>query len=314
MIELCFGDSIKGSLRCAQHCGGSTAGAIGLIRAGKLSWIHWLQRKKALAAARAEQAALEKQAISLGGRREDVLSVSFDFSLGDIAEPLAVDDCARKRLLSKQFTADPWGELKEIQSEFEKFWQCCFADLNSLKAHIASGDDIRIWLDTTPSSCCGLLFVANLLEGSDVSVTVMKMPSKCTRPDGVTVTYRGWGEVAPELLGSFLDIAVALSSGEIAALSAQWKKLQGENAPMRAVKDGAVISVGADYYDDIIRAAYPPASCSVAKLIGDVLNCNIGIGDALIAERIRFLLAAGELKTLKNDPSRFYNSVICRAK
>ncbi|MEG1305407.1 MAG: hypothetical protein RSD19_07465, partial [Oscillospiraceae bacterium] len=92
MIELCFGDSIKGSLRCAQHCGGSTAGAIGLIRAGKLSWLHWLQRKKALAAARAEQAALEKQAISLGGRREDVLSVSFDFSLGDIAEPLAVDD------------------------------------------------------------------------------------------------------------------------------------------------------------------------------------------------------------------------------
>ncbi|MEG1175607.1 MAG: DUF3658 domain-containing protein [Ruthenibacterium sp.] len=313
MLEVCFGDSVKGALRCAQNVGGSCGGAMGIavIGGGRL---HWWQRRKMLAKARAEQRALEQGAIALGGTKEDLVGISFDESEGDIAAPLTADDCPRKRRVVEWLTADPWGEQEEMQTEAENFWQRCMADLEKLKTRAAAGEAVRIWADETPSAACGLLFAADLLRGMDCPVSVVKLPPQMERPDGTIVRYVGWGEVRPELFGSFLGGAVTLSKEQRALLAQQWKRLQEENAPLRAVQDGQVVSVGMDYYDALIRKEYPADSCRVAELIGNVLGKHRpGVGDFFIAQRIRTLLADGELTIRKNDPSRFYNTVIARA-
>lgn len=314
MLDVCFSDSMKGALRYAQHCGNTLGGAtaIGVIGQGKL---HWWQRRKALKKAQAERRELEKQAISLGGTSEDVLGLSFNFSCGDIAAPLDLEECPRKQFVFQWLTADTWEKLDEMQDSSKRFWQDCLADLEKLKTRASKGEPVRIWADATPSSACGLLFTADLLRDSNCQITIVPLPYQYKRPDGVIIEYCGWAEVVPELFGSFLNEAIVLSKECLTSLAEQWRNLQNENAPLRVVKGETVVSANEDYYDELIRQEYPKDSCRVAELIGNVLGRHCpGISDWLIAQRIRMLISNNELQVCQDDPVHFYNTVITRTK
>ncbi|MEG1932121.1 MAG: DUF3658 domain-containing protein, partial [Pygmaiobacter sp.] len=318
MLEVCFGDSEKGMLACAQHCGSSNGGGARVVSLGQRGggnpfvWVKARREKEAeIERQRQEQQQLEAQAIPLGGTKQDLVGLSFALDMGDIAAPLTAGDCPRRQLIYRWLTADPWGEQQEMQAEAEQFWQACLVDLETLKARAARGETVRIWVDATPGAACGLRFTAALLEGIECPITVVNLPLRVERPDGTSVSYRGWGEVLPEQAGALLSGAQLLSAQQCAALAAQWKTLQRENASLRAVQGERVISVGEDYYDDRIRAEYPVGTCRVAELIGRVLSKqNPGVGDNFLAQRIRVLLQQGELMLVRDDPKRFYNTII----
>ena len=106
MIELCFGQSTQGALRCAQHCGGGGRKAFGVIfgRAeadgsgedvesttvigyddGKKPTkreIRQIQRDF-----QRKQEELAREAIPLGGNPGDVLALSLGLDMGDIGSP-----------------------------------------------------------------------------------------------------------------------------------------------------------------------------------------------------------------------------------
>jgi len=91
------------------------------------------------------------------------------------------------------------------------------------------------------------------------------------------------------------------------------KALLGQNAPLRAVVNGRVRSVGEDFYDDLIRRNLPEGRTKIANIIGEVLGREKpGIGDVWLAERIRQMLSTGELRMLREDRERFYRSVVER--
>ena len=97
-------------------------------------------------------------------------------------------------------------------------------------------------------------------------------------------------------------------------MASRWRELQQENAPLRAVVNGRVRSVGADFYDGLIRKHIPEGQTKIANIIGDVLGREKpGIGDIWLAERIRWMLSTGELRMVREDPERFYRSVVERA-
>lgn len=315
MLDVCFGSGIKGSLSCAQHCGGSHQGATLIAVSGTHKFLHWRKYRKILAEARRAQQTLDAQAIPLGGMREDLCGISFDFSLGNISAPLTIADCPKKQLMCAQYAADDPEKFAQSQAYALHIWECCMEDLEKLKTRSALGEPVRIWVDKTPSAACGLLFVADLLKASSCEITVILLPAQEERPDGTVVKYRGWGDVAPELFASFLNRGIVLSQNAIASLSRQWQQLQAENALLRVVKDSTVVSAAADYYDHFIRLEYPENTCSIAQIILNVLTkYDLGIGDWLIARRIRVLLANGELQIVKEDPTRFYKTLVARAK
>ena len=96
-------------------------------------------------------------------------------------------------------------------------------------------------------------------------------------------------------------------------LAARWKELKEENAPLRAVVNGEVRSVEETFYDGLIRKHLPAGEKKVAALIGEILGRERpGIGDIWLADRIRAMIAAGELELVREDPERFYRSVIRR--
>ena len=177
------------------------------------------------------------------------------------------------------------------------------------------GDTVRIWADRTPHSACGLLHAASLLKDTKAAVHVVFLPLWRETGDGKTlVSYLGWGEVEPELFGHFLSHEIPVPPVALGAMAHQWEALRRENAPLRAVVNGQVRSVGEDFYDDLIRRHIPEGQTKIANIIGDVLGREKpGIGDVWLAERIRWMLSAGELRMVREDPERFYRSVVERA-
>lgn len=299
MLELCFSQSARGGLRCAQHCGGGGRKIIGVImgrddgRPATRKEIRQAQKQ-----AQQKREALDREAIPLGGTPSDVLELSLGLDMGDIREPLGE---ARRELLRRWYDGN--------DEAADRDWQETLGSADRLRA-CGPGDTIRIWVDHTPSSACGLLHAASILEKTGAAVSVVPLPH--WREEGkAVVSYQGWGEVEPELFGHFLSREEPVPPLILGVMASRWRELQQENAPLRAVVNGRVRSVGADFYDGLIRKHIPEGQTKIALIIGDVLGWEKpGIGDIWLVERIRWMLSAGELRMVREDTERFYSSVV----
>lgn len=304
MLELCFDMSTRGALRVAQHCGRGGKGAVGVIVAASDQGdpaVAEQEARRAAEAFRRHQEELEREAIPLGGDPGDVMTLSLGLDMGDIREPLGE---VRHQLLKQWYD---WDEVAD------RDWGRCLEAAEHLKA-VGPGDTVRIWVDRTPASACGLLHAASLLKDTKAAVHVVALPPWRERPDGVVETYLGWGEVEPERFGHFLSREEPVPPLALGAMAHRWEVLQKENAPLRAVVNGQVRSVGEDFYDDLIRRHIPEGQTKIAPIIGNVLGQEWpGIGDVWLAERIRWMLSTGELRMVREDREMFYSSVVERA-
>lgn len=310
MLEVCFSDSAKGALLLAQHCGGDViAASIGVITNARGLRAVW-EKRKALREYKKRRAELKKLAVPLGGRREDVVSVSFGLSEGDIRSPITPGECPRKACVRDWLAFSRYGEKIDLEAEVDAFWDGCLADLRKLQAR---PDRVRIWLDATPDAQCGLLFLADLYREGGTKLHLVELPRQVRQPDGCLVEYRGWAEVEPERFGAFLSRERVLPSSEVRTMAGQWQTLQAENAPLRVVEQGRVVSAGLDYYDGLIRQAIPDAPCQAAQIIGTALGKQkVPTGDRFIAKRLQHFIDAGELAVVQPGDEGFYSMVVRR--
>ena len=303
MLELCFDMSTRGALRVAQHCGRGGKGAVGVIVAASDQGdpaVAEQEARRAAEAFRRHQEELEREAIPLGGDPGDVMTLSLGLDMGDIREPLGE---VRHQLLKQWYD---WDEVAD------RDWGRCLEAAEHLKA-VGPGDTVRIWVDRTPASACGLLHAASLLKDTKAAVHVVVLPFWRERPDGVVETYLGWGEMEPERFGHFLSREEPVPPLALGAMAHRWEVLQKENAPLRAVVNGQIRSVGEDFYDGLIRRHIPEGQTKIANIIGNVLGQERpGIGDVWLAERIRWMLSTGELRMVREDKEMFYSSVVER--
>lgn len=315
MIDLCFSQSVKGSLRIAQHRNriGGGKSVIGVIYADGDTPPTEEEQAAYLEKARAEQAWRQSRAVPLDGSFEDVLALPLGLDRGDIAAPIE-EDCPRQALIRKWIITDTLGTPEEAENHARQHWEGCLRDLEALNRR-AAAEPVRIWVDNTPGCRCGLLFAASILTKiKSAEVTMIPIPEWAERYDGTIIQYTGWGEVHPEEFGLYLDRAVPLSQSVLRLLAHEWRQLQEENAPLRAYVNGRVMSVGEDFYDHLIRREIPAAdSIKVAEVIGNVLGRQKpGIGDGILADRIRWMLSTGELRMVEENDEMFYRSIIER--
>lgn len=112
--------------------------------------------------------------------------------------------------------------------------------------------------------------------------------------------------MAPEEIGSFLSLEREISPLARNSLAREWKELQTENAPLRAVVNGRLCSVDEHFYDYFIRAAVPEGDFAVGILIGAVLGkYQLRICDGLIARRIRAMIGEGTLRIVKKSDNPY---------
>ena len=319
MLQLCFGDSVKGSLVCAPHIGNTIGGATAVIISTDKPLDTPLKKAafavyRTLAApfykrrAQKQEARRRAEAVPVDYEPNDVVALLGDLNEGPIAGDLMSD--ARKEVVRAWLCFSPHGDETATDADVEQYWQACQKDLQTLLTRARAGEPVRIWYNHTPANLCGLYAAAALLEDAPCQITVIETPELETK-DGVT-RRAALGERGPTEMGALLQYERPLPDADRRALAAHWRSLQAENAPLRAEQNGHLTSVPADFYDTMILSKAPANEIMVAQLIGKVLvECRLGIGDQLIYRRIEHLIQAGRLQKTKHGAGP-YQDMLCR--
>lgn len=304
MVEIVFSDSACGSLKMAQHFGegeyrGGCIGAV--ISHADGSEPSQAERDEALRRAE-ERARREWEAGSpMGGNPGDVFSFALNWSMGDISEQ--TPGPVRQAVLNRQYkfvTSDMASETKALLDRAE-------AALTVMRERSSGGEPVRIWYSDTSDELCGFYWLMAQLETLGEAcgpVYAVKLPRYEPGKDETLVTHSGWGEIGPGEWSGYLPLAKPVSPLLRRVCARHWKQLQQENAPLRGALNGQLVSLPEDAYDSFIRreiAAEDP-EFEEPMVIGRVLNRELGIGDALIAERIEAMVQAGELEALSQPP------------
>lgn len=301
MIEVLFSDSACGSLKAAQHCGPGTylGGCIGVI----ISKSDGSKPTKAEIKA-AQQEAAEKErlacenAVPMEGISTDIFGFSLSLSIGDIAEENGIAN--RQRVLERLYSIYPNNEGREAAQEMI---DTATKNLKAIHHRINAGEVVRIWYSNQPDDMCGLYWFLSQLKNSDINnlqIVTVKLPEWEIEGENV-VRKSGWGEVSPEEWHPYLKLQQSLPTALIKGHGYSWQTLQGENAPLRAVLNGQLVSVPETLYDDFILRviAAEQDEFREANIIGRVLgNYQLGIGDAWIALRIEKMIEDGKLKAI----------------
>lgn len=103
-----------------------------------------------------------------------------------------------------------------------------------------------------------------------------------------------------------VSTARTFTTDEIRMYAEMWGELVLENAPLRAVVNGTVLSVSEDFYDFIIWNRLTEKPVKECRLIGDILGqVPIGIGDWWYAARIEHFIRQGRIKAVEDSKNKY---------
>lgn len=304
MLEIVFNESAAGSLKCGIgrgiECGGVTAIVLLHEDGHPATEEEREAARKQLAEREARDRQKRAQAIPLDGSPTDILAFSAAFSVGPLADDrpdcLGGNRLETLRLLTGCYPADAADAASEMLCRARK-------NLETLLRRVRQGEGVRVWCSQSPDEQCGLYWLAAQLAASKRTpeVTLVTLPAFEERRDGVIVRRTSFGEVAPEEWGRLAQDGVPLPKNYLLGLSSRWAQLQAENAPLRAVVNGQLVSVPEDFYDPFLLRELDalPDEFREAKLIGLTMGkYQLGVSDGWYAHRIGQLLQEGRLVPL----------------
>lgn len=302
MIEILFGDSACGSLKVAQHYGKGKyqGGSIGVI----ISHADGSKpTKEEVEAARqeAEQKArlAWENATPLGGNSADIYGFNLVLSVGDISENKP--GIKRKQTLEHLYGVYPNNEgLYAAQEIFKRLNE----NLTTVRERAAAGEFLRIWYSNQPDEMCGLYWFMEQLDQWKVhseQVSVVKLPEWEADEKENIIRKNSWGEVSPDEWYRYLPMQKPVTPVFKQSCASHWQELQEENAPLRAMLNGQLVSVSEKLYDDFIlrEIAAEGEEFQEAMIIGRVLGkYRLGIGDSWVAFRIEEMIHSGRLEVV----------------
>ena len=287
MIEILFTESAAGSMKLAKGIknivGSSTAVFIHNENGAEIS-----PAELAAERLRMEEEYRKKRenAIQVEGTPRDVVWFPLNLSIGDISDPFS--DTRTEFLQSTVMIGGP--DFSRIGAELMETAR------RSLERVRSAREPVRIWTSRNPDEFCGFCHILTELP-KDADIRVVELPEYEVFGKEIR-TYSDWGEIDPYELGRFQRLERPLSTTERRYFSMLWRTMQQENSPLRAMVNGQLLSVGADFYDGIIlrEVEKQPREFHEGRLIGDVLGrYQLGLGDSLIALRIEEFISRGML-------------------
>lgn len=318
MLEIVFNESAAGSLKCGIgrgiECGGVTAIAI-LHEDGRPATEEEQEAaRKELAEREARDRRKRAQAIPLDGSPADIFAFSAAFSVGQLADNrpdcLGEKRLAALRLLTGCYPADAADAALEMLT-------CARKNLETFLHRVRQGEGIRVWCSQSPDEQCGLYWLAAQLAAAKLTpeITLVTLPAFEERWDGVVVRRTSFGEVAPEEWGRLAENGVPLPKNYLLGLSSHWAQLQAENAPLRTMVNGQLVSMPEDCYDSFLLRELDalPDAFREAKLIGLTMGkYQLGVSDGWYAYRIEQFIQGGRLLPLTKpeESSSAYHRIL----
>lgn len=306
MVEVVFGASACGSLRQAQHYGKGPwhKPAIGAVLRsdGQPPTKEELRAVQRRAEERSRREWEEAVPLALGGNTEDIYCLELALSMGDISEEMPGP--LRQQALEKLIRGASPAE--EARRQTQRLWEKSQEALRAITARSTAGETVRVWYSQQPDELCGMCFLLERLEsaGTTGPVSLVELPQWEERPDGTLVHRISWGEVGPGEWGRLAAAAYTPSPARRRFFANCWRELRRKNAPLRAVVNGQLMGVPADFYDGLIRWEIAAADREFrqAHVIGQVLGRRPRIGDAWVALRMEEMIRAGLLEVVSQVP------------
>jgi len=290
MLEVVFSDSAKGAMKVAKNYnkGNVLGGAIGYM--GK-------QPSKI-------ELAKQFEGEAIGGSSNDVVCIGCNLDIGDIAN--GIDSKERKNEFIRVF-----GSVEFTDNEVERFFNSQREDFERLLAAAKNGKPIRVWKSGTPFSACAFAFLCNALRNTECKISVISLPEYWKTSDTIQ-SCADWAELPPGQFYRFLPLEREISDIEKRMQSNLWDDLKAENAPLRALVNGKLISVLEDFYDHIIIKNIPDQEFVMAQLVGTILGkYSLGVGDGWYALRIKKMIAENKLEIVADkDASHPYGKIL----
>jgi hypothetical protein len=229
----------------------------------------------------------------------DVYGFHLMLSVGDISEDRP--GAGRRRVLEHLFSLYPNdGGRRAAREIFNRATQ----NLEAVRERAAAGEALRIRYSNHPDEMCGFYWFMEQLDRWEVhgrQVSVVKLPEWEADEKGNIRTHICWGELGPEDQQRYIALQKPAPPVFGQSCAFHWRELQKENAPLRAVLNGQLVSAPETLYDDFIRReiAAEGEEFQEVKVVGRVLgNYQLGIGDSWVALRIEEMIRIGELEVV----------------
>lgn len=235
----------------------------------------------------------------------DVVSIGFLLDIGDVTND--IDSEQRKKEFLRLY-----GYFIFKNREVERYFESQREDFEKLLSVAKSGGPIRVWKSNAPFSACGFAFVCYVLLNIECKISVVSMPEYWNISEDTIQSCSDWSELSPEQFYRFLPLEREVSDIEKHLQSKLWNCLKAENAPLRAMVNGKLISVPEDFYDYIIIKNIPDGEFVMAQLIGTILGrYPLGISDGWYDLRIRKMISENKLEIISDkDSSHPYGKIL----
>lgn len=299
MLEVVFNDSVAGAMLMAVGHQHSVGGATAVIFANEDGEQDAAFSQAEIEKFQREAVERERQgwenAVPFEGKREDIINLPLAMSVGHISQTgIGTEREEAISLLTGTFPDIASQVVEEILDTARKSYDV-------LLKQVQNGEPIRVWASREPDTMCGLFWLMEQLRPigfETLDVTLVELPEWEKRPDGCIVQYTGWGEMEPYRFGEMALLGKKLPVNLLRSLANRWLELQQENATLRAVLNGKLVSAPESLYDTFILRELEKQEneFNEARLVGQVLGkYQLGIGDAWIALRIEQFIKDGLL-------------------
>lgn len=278
MLEVVFSESAAGSLAAAM---GKKAGSQG--QAGAFAQ----ENRGAKTAA-------------LAGSRADICSFPLYLDFG------AIDEAGIGPLREQAIAALMGAYPAEGAQAAAAFLQTARSSLEKLLNRAKQGEQLRIWASGQPDDACGLCWLMEQLMDArleKLDVALVLLPGFCEKPGGTAVLHSGWGELSAQEWNQVAGLSQKIPAALCQAMAACWQELRAQNAPLRAVVNGRLVSAPAAFYDSLIlrELEAEPQEFLEARLIGRLLGkYPLGLGDAFFALRLEQFIQDGVLQEVSS--------------
>lgn len=159
----------------------------------------------------------------------------------------------------------PYGNdlYKDLLAWVEEFWALC---LDPEREKV-------IWFTRRcAGDYCMYLEVLRRI-GDYRNVSVVDLTDMSTEGSGgKTIRLLKAGSANPEVLARYWDERRSLTANDLLSAETVWTTLRQQNAPLRVMKNGALVSAPLDYFDAQILSYVRQDFMKVARVVGEVLG------------------------------------------
>lgn len=221
-------------------------------------------------------------------------------NVGDISGSPIGDE--RAQVYTEIMCIDMQTRLEKRNWSVSSHWNRYVADYTECIERARSGETARIWFTDSPHDWCGLLGFIHDAVGFNSEIHIIQCSGKTEVEKTLYECFEENGVCHTNMLKeSILSVRTKNKA------SCMWRQLREENAPIRAVIDGRLVSSTWALYDAyIIAELLSSQTIEVGQLIVRVLaKYNLNVSDYLIGKRIKDLITEGSI-VVTNTSKSFY--------